>query len=220
MTTRRRMERPRDSRKGPIGHQPQSQLDGRPSCRSRRRPARCGGAGAAVSPFQQPARLPSLLMLLVALLIIVVGRVGVDAFAPLSPPLLSMGGAACRGGSALGAWGRGRAERGLLAMKKDDDGGKKPIKRVCATNKYVCCTGCGCWWVGVGLCLDMVIDLCPGFLWCGGFATAGKSHGMPWLTYESNYPHEPKSTKIGTPSPRTRSGRSSRRASRSWGRKS
>lgn len=66
----------------------------------------------------------------------------------------------------MGAWGRGRAERGLLAMKKDDDGGKKPIKRVCATNKYVCCTGCGCWWVGVGLCLDMVIDVCPGFLWC------------------------------------------------------
>lgn len=75
--------------------------------------------------------------LLVMVLVVPFERMGSEAFAP--GPALWIGGPCCWGAEWPRPSGEGRRDaRVLLAMKKEEGGGaNKPIKRVCATNKYV-----------------------------------------------------------------------------------
>ena len=196
----------------PIGHQPppqprQALVERRRRSRSRRR-----GAGAAAGLVLLPARLCCLLAVLLVVLF-GAGRRGVEAFAPA--PALSTGGPCCRP-----SVDSRRDARGLLAMKEEGSGAKKPIKRVCATNK---CVRTPSWcWVGFWL---MMIDHgrptqktnCPLLVvvWPGlAVVVRISAHTSVRPCTQSLMPT------IGMPSPRTRSARSSKQASPSWERKS
>lgn len=83
--------------------------------------------------LQRSRRAPVLLLRpLLLLLLLLLLFTGADAFAPV--PLAG----ARPSSSSIGGVGFSVGRRaGLLRMKKDDGGVKKPIKRVCATNKCV-----------------------------------------------------------------------------------